>query len=1026
MEARIPCCLKSLNLIYSIIMKLHLPKMLAVAVLCAMAVSAEARETVTPGTIVTSTLEFDNATTGNITTGTGASIEITTDTLKNASLYVRDGEIKVTDVKLTLNPDTGTDVAALSVAGNNAVMTFENATYAEKQGSMKHVGGADGCGTLNFVNGSKVDGNESELFTIGVHGGDGSSQTLVGNGDDSVYQGTYRDAANGSDNKFGYGEVNISGGSVFNASFRHMQMGEGALNVTGASKVVVGNDDSADEYYKGFKMTMGVGENTTSEINVSSGSSLDIYASKNGKYLGGFSTNLDDNTTSNITVDGGSFSVNDPTNADSDKYPEGRSGSSYIGFSFEADAGDAEYTKNAVANIVVKNGGTANFNSHTTYLGYENMKDNASSVNISVEDAGSSLILDGAQVFMYEGASIDNSGKIYIDTTYNNNKMLNGSMYVRTDDTQVIGGTINNFSGAEFEVVNGLSLGDKDQKVRVNNEGDFSAKSIEMSGSDTVLKNSGTIFTQGSIDLYDSAEVVNSGTLDTEGSIVLYDSAEVVNSGTLDTGSSYTWVNGNGAMLTMKEGSSLGRMFITEGEVVVDGRAKMEGSLQDFNAGDGEGAQLVFTEDGHLDMGGNSVKLGAVTLVLQKDGHVDQMTSVDDVDFFSNYSSSDVTDETVVVVVGSDGSTSVRQLGNMNYGTFLGGSRNQRAFYNALEAMVATGDAPQWAEALSNTQDAEALEAGIDALSGHEYATAMSSQIEGNLGHLRRLKGAMGKGDMLGMATDGKSGVTTTVDRWRAGVSVFHEETELDSDARGDGYDRSETGAMLTAEYYVSEGLTLGGALSYGRTNLRTDGAMRRHEDNTRFDVYALYGKKSWSFATSLGLGLHDHELKRAQGSTDVDGYSINFLQDAAYTLLIREKDNVQVFGTVESSWNEIDSFSDGMVSGSSQDAWATDVTVGLRYNRALRAIGHAPAGVFTVQSGVTASIGDVKSGVDMSIGGYGYRQESATRNRWGWNLGAGVDVPVRSNMSVYGAVDAVIRGDSSSVDGQIGVKVSF
>ena len=986
-------------------MKLHLPKMLAVAVLCAMAASAEARETVAPGTIVTTTDAFVNATTDNITTGTGAGIVITTDTTKNASLYVRDGEVKVSGAKLTLTPDTGKDVAALSVAGNNAVMTFENATYAERQGSMKHVGGADGCGTLNFVN-SIVEGNESELFTIGVHGGNGPSQTLVGNGDNSVYQGTYRDAANGSGNKFGYGEVNISGGSVFNASFRHMQMGEGALNVTEASKVVIGNDDSADEYYKGFKMTMGVGENTTSEINVSSGSSLDIYASKNGKYLGGFSTNLDDNTTSNITVDGGTFSVNDPANADSDKYPEGRSGSSYIGFSFEADAGDAQYTKNAVANIVVKNGGAVNFNSHTTYLGYETMKDNASSVNISVEDATSSLIFDGAQVFMYEGASIDNSGKIRIDTTYDNNKMSDGSMYVRTDDTKVNGGTINNFSGAEFKVVNGLRLGDKDQKVRVNNEGDFSAKSIELSGSDTELKNSGTISTQGSI--------------------VIQDSARVVNSGKLDTGSSYTWVNGNGAMLTMNEGSSLGRMFITEGDVVVDGRVKMEGSLQDFNSEKGEGAQLVFTEDGHLDMGGNSVKLGAVTLVLQKDGHVGQMTSVDAVDFFSNYSSSDVTAETVVVVVGSDGSTSVRQLGNMNYGTFLGGSRNQRAFYNALEAMVATGDAPQWAEELSNTQDAEALEAGIDALSGHEYATAMSSQIEGNLGHLRRLKGAMGKGDMLGRETDEKSGLTNTVDRWRAGVSVFHEETEIDSDARGDGYDRSETGAMLTAEYYVSEGLTLGGALSYGRTNLRTDGAMRRHEDNTRFDVYALYGKKRWSFATSLGLGLHDHELERALGSTDVDGYSINFMQDAAYTLLIREKDNVQVFGTVESSWNEIDSFSDGMVSGSSQDAWATDVTVGLRYNRALRAIGHAPAGVFTVQSGVTASIGDVKSGVDMSIGGYGYRQESATRNRWGWNLGAGVDVPVRSNVSVYGAADAVMRGDSTSVDGQIGVKVSF
>ena len=370
--------------------------------------------------------------------------------------------------------------------------------------------------------------------------------------------------------------------------------------------------------------------------------------------------------------------------------------------------------------------------------------------------------------------------------------------------------------------------------------------------------------------------------------------------------------------------------------------------------------------------------------------------------------------------------------------TTLNLSRNQSSFYQAVQAAAAANPDNQMLVDLATARDEAAVKAAIDAMSGHEYATAMSSQIEGNLGHLRRLRGAMGKGTALGsyVAAPGSAATldekgnevqaatpaVTDIRNWRVGVSAFHEETEIDSDARGDGYDRSETGAMLTAEYYVNKDVTLGGAISYGRTKLSTDGAKSRHEDNTRFDVYALYGQKRWSFATSLGLGMHEHELLGG----DVDGYSINFLQDAAYTVLSREKDNVQVFGTIESSWNEIDSCSNGVVSAGSQDAWATDVTAGVRYNRALRAFGNAPAGVFTAQTGVTASIGDIKSGVDMSLGGYGYRQESATRNRWGWNLGAGVDVPVRTNVSVYGTAEAVLRGDSNSVDGQVGVKVSF
>ena len=99
---------------------------------------------------------------------------------------------------------------------------------------------------------------------------------------------------------------------------------------------------------------------------------------------------------------------------------------------------------------------------------------------------------------------------------------------------------------------------------------------------------------------------------------------------------------------------------------------------------------------------------------------------------------------------------------------------------------------------------------------------------------------------------------------------------------------------------------------------------------------------------------------------------------------------------------------------------------VGERYNRALRALGSAPAGVFTAQAGVTASIGDINPALELGMGGYTWRQDCAKRNRWGWSLSAGVDVPVKPNLSVYAAGETVLRGDSNSVNGQIGVRVAF
>lgn len=310
------------------------------------------------------------------------------------------------------------------------------------------------------------------------------------------------------------------------------------------------------------------------------------------------------------------------------------------------------------------------------------------------------------------------------------------------------------------------------------------------------------------------------------------------------------------------------------------------------------------------------------------------------------------------------------------------------------------------------------------------------------MGHMRRLRAAIANGPALDSyttfalcspATDGKGPEYVAPQqggkRWRAGVQAYHEDAELDASSKGDGYDRSETGAMLTAEYFVNKSLTVGGALSCGRTTLKSDNASKRHEDNTSFDAFALYGKNRWQFATALGLGLHQHDLKRTYTSAEADGYSINFMQDVAYTLLVREKSNVQAFATLASSWNLMDGYTEKgayALHVDDQDSWTTDVTMGARYNHALPALGAAPAGVFSVQAGVTGTLGDVDSETEMSLNGFRYNQKSASRDRWGWSVGASVDVPVRSNMSWYAAAEAVMRGDYTSVDGQVGVKLAF
>ncbi len=455
----------------------------------------------------------------------------------------------------------------------------------------------------------------------------------------------------------------------------------------------------------------------------------------------------------------------------------------------------------------------------------------------------------------------------------------------------------------------------------------------------------------------------------------------------------------------------------------------------------------------NVDMNGsNDTAVSGKSLTLTNGSTINVTNAADDAQSIKVFGFDDIEDigDVVLTLNGETVSANLWNLVNgeliikeLNAGT-LSLNGNQSRFYAALQAMDADGKATPAVSDVLNSRDEGAVKAQLNAMSGHEYATAMSSQIDGNMGHLRRLRASMGRGMALGhiqtqvpACTDNKgrdvSATTTVTDvrRWRVGVQGFYDENKVDGDRYGDGYNRSEAGAMMVAEYLVRDDATMGLALSYGRTSLGTDHARRRHEDNTRFDLYSLCSKDRWSFATSIGMGLHTHHMKRWHShSMDADGYAINFMHEAAYEIVKTESSNMQLFGGVETSWNRLKSFRERGGADAlyirSQDAWATDVTLGVRYNMMLTPMGDAPAGVFTLQTGATGSVGDLNPAVKMRINGYDYRQECAQRDRWGWEIGAGIELPVSQTVSFFGTAEGIIRSDSHSFDGQIGMRVAF
>ena len=363
-------------------------------------------------------------------------------------------------------------------------------------------------------------------------------------------------------------------------------------------------------------------------------------------------------------------------------------------------------------------------------------------------------------------------------------------------------------------------------------------------------------------------------------------------------------------------------------------------------------------------------------------------------------------------------------------------NRNQQEVYDTVKDIVAGGEKPEGelgklVELISGSRNEAELRELLDAVGGSEYATLMSSQLDGNLAHVRNLRNRMGSGwELVGN------------NYMRAMIEMFGQHSEVDGDAHGRGYTRSEMGGQFTLEFIGCMHMSSGVALASGHTRLNPDDALRQSVNNNYVDFYTTYRghghcNMGYSAKFSLGIGTHDYNLRRNVPGTsttaDADGFSVNFMHESAYIVRLSQGSSLQVFGVVESSFSSIGGFREkGAGTASlvmeSQDAWATDITLGLRYVQLLDSFA-LPQATLTLQAGVTAGVGDTSDSLHLHFAGAPdkrYYQTGADRNRWGYNLGVGLHVPVSNTSAFYMSGETILRGDSYEWNGNVGFQIAF
>ena len=359
---------------------------------------------------------------------------------------------------------------------------------------------------------------------------------------------------------------------------------------------------------------------------------------------------------------------------------------------------------------------------------------------------------------------------------------------------------------------------------------------------------------------------------------------------------------------------------------------------------------------------------------------------------------------------------------------------NHRHAYQTLAKIAhlgtATGSLATLAEEITATDDPDVARAMLTRLSGEELATAITAQTEGNLAHLRRLRGAVGSGQAI--TASGKVG---------AYITSYSELSTMDQDAQGSGFHRTEIGGSFGLEASIVDKSVVGVALSAGRAYVSPSApAGRYHEDTTREDLYVVADFGVVRSTTTVGLGEHEFDIRRTlpngmvSAAQDMKGNSVNFSEELAISLSSDESGSFETFFSMESSYNRIDSFVEkgadtASISVDSHDSWATDFSLGLRANFLFSAFSGAPSAVFSMQAAVVASVGDTVTDVTMRYVGapdLPYTTRSAKRNRWGYNLGAALTLPVTANAALFGSAEAILRGDSREATATVGLKLNF
>lgn len=330
----------------------------------------------------------------------------------------------------------------------------------------------------------------------------------------------------------------------------------------------------------------------------------------------------------------------------------------------------------------------------------------------------------------------------------------------------------------------------------------------------------------------------------------------------------------------------------------------------------------------------------------------------------------------------------------------------------------------------------------LSAISGASTTALADSQRRGlqDVQHnLRNRVIQMGGGTNAGLTTD-----------WDyVGLQAWAQADggHITTDGSGDenGYDYDTWGATVGANLDLTPNLVVGMSFSASYGELDVDSADNATGNNDAYylSLFARHQKERWVQMLILTAGINDMDLERHvglaphtyTGSGSTEGTTLSAYYELGYTLGLNYEFThiLQPLVSVSLTTAKVDGYTESGSIGNAALKYDGDsyfygtVGIGARYQGVLYETIHERNAVIEARALVTQDFGDTTDEAAVGIGSSElYKVKGADSSGTGFELGAGLSLPIEQHTTFYADADVTFRPDSTGFRANIGMRYDF